>query len=844
MRVKPISVLLIEDNLGYARLIEEMIKDAKGKSFTVEHRESLSKGIKRLTAGGIDVVLLDLLLPESGGLSTFLTVRDRAGNTPVVVLTSVEDEVTATEAVKRGAQDYLFKREITPGLLVRALSYAVLRVETEAKLTESKLKLRAQYMGIPIPTYTWQKRKEGFVLVNYNDAALSATDGKISNYLGRVANEMFDNEKEILRGLYNCYSKKTTVKREMTEGCDLLGEGRCLAVSYTYVPPDLALLHTEDITGRLRTEEVLKESEGRNAALLKVLPDIVFRNSVDGQCLDFHCTDSEYLLMRPEEIVGKRIDEILPEDLSDRFMSSIKGCLKSGEVKAIECRMPTLVKGAKDFEVRMAVSGENEALTILRDITEVKRLGRISRVKSIITEQVTDAVIITDTDLKIIHVNRAAKEMYGYPEEELLGKSLDLLDAERTSEGSRGKMYDRISSGKMWVGERKNLKKDGTAFDCEFKISPLFDNGGETVSYVVVVSEIAYRNKWVEKIIGAAKEWQSTFDSFSDKISIIDRDHCYIKVNMAFAKSHKKHPRDIVGKVCYELEHGLNEPLPDCPHKKVIETKKPVVLQEYDRERGVYTEATISPIFNDNNDVIATVNFTKDITERKLVEQKIKQSLDEKEILLREVHHRVKNNLQIISGLLDMDGIKMVGGKDSFELFNDARSRIHTMALIHSQLYQSERFDKINLVKHTQDLINYISAVHASRHVNIVPVIEDFDVTISVTQAIPLSLILNELFTNAYKHAFDEGEKGTLECTIRESAEGVITVVVKDDGVGLPEGFNINEVDGLGLRLVRNLVREQLMGDIFIESGDGGTRFVIEFNALKEEGKYVQDTGS
>jgi two-component sensor histidine kinase len=190
-----------------------------------------------------------------------------------------------------------------------------------------------------------------------------------------------------------------------------------------------------------------------------------------------------------------------------------------------------------------------------------------------------------------------------------------------------------------------------------------------------------------------------------------------------------------------------------------------------------------------------------------------------------------------------MDGMKM-GGKDSFELFNDARSRIHTMALIHSQLYQSERFDKINLVKHTQDLINYISAVHASRHVDIVPVIEDFDVTVPVTQAIPLSLILNELFTNAYKHAFGEGEKGTLECTIRESAEGLITVVVKDDGAGLPEGFDINEVDGLGLRLVRNLVREQLMGDIFIESSDGGTRFVIKFNAVKEEGKYVQDTGS
>jgi PAS domain S-box-containing protein len=347
----------------------------------------------------------------------------------------------------------------------------------------------------------------------------------------------------------------------------------------------------------------------------------------------------------------------------------------------------------------------------------------------------------------------------------------------------------------------------------------------------------------VEKIIVAAQEWQSTFDSFSDKISIIDKDHCYIKVNMAFAKALGRHPRDIVGKVCCELEQGLESPSPDCPRTEVIRTRKPVVIEEYDEGRGVYVESTISPIFDNGRDVIATVNFTKDITKRKLAEQKIKQSLDEKEVLLREVHHRVKNNLQIISGLLDMDMMRM-GGRDSSELFNDARSRIHSMALIHSQLYQSERFDKINLVKHTQDLINYISVVHAKKNVGINPVIEDFDVTIPVTQAIPLGLILNELFTNAYKHAFMEGDRGTLECTIRESDEGLITVVVGDDGVGMPDGFDIDRAEGLGLRLVRNLVREQLMGEIAVESGGGGTRFVIEFSALKEEGKYVQDTGS
>lgn len=332
------------------------------------------------------------------------------------------------------------------------------------------------------------------------------------------------------------------------------------------------------------------------------------------------------------------------------------------------------------------------------------------------------------------------------------------------------------------------------------------------------------------------------FDSFSDKISIMDKDHRYIKVNMAFADTFNLHPRDIVGKVCYEFVHGLKQPLPNCPHLEAIKTKELVVREDFDPVNGIHTEATISPVFNDDGEVVATVNFTKDITERKIADEKIKQSLSEKEILIREVHHRVKNNLQVISSLLDMDSMRM-GEKESYNLINDARSRVHTMALIHSQLYQSERFDKINLAKHSKDLIEYISVVHSSRETEVDHAIEDFDVTLPVNQAIPLGLVLNELITNIYKHAFKKRQKGILKCEISKSSQGVITVVVKDDGVGLPDDFDFEKVQSLGLRLVRNLVREQLKGEVTI-SHVKGTEFVIKFKAIMEDDEDVQNTGS
>lgn len=217
------------------------------------------------------------------------------------------------------------------------------------------------------------------------------------------------------------------------------------------------------------------------------------------------------------------------------------------------------------------------------------------------------------------------------------------------------------------------------------------------------------------------------------------------------------------------------------------------------------------------------------VSKRKQAEEQIKASLREKEVLLREIHHRVKNNLQIVSSLLEMS-IMQTKSQEAHELLTDSRSRVFTMALIHEQLYQTERFDRIEMENHIRDLMLHLSQVHAQEGRFIESVIEPSDVYLSVDKAVPCALALNELIGNAYKHAFLEKQQGRVEVSLGKSDDNTVCIRVKDDGIGISEQVDLSTVDTIGLRLVRNLVEEQLAGKLTI-GRDGGTEVIMEFSS-------------
>lgn len=206
-------------------------------------------------------------------------------------------------------------------------------------------------------------------------------------------------------------------------------------------------------------------------------------------------------------------------------------------------------------------------------------------------------------------------------------------------------------------------------------------------------------------------------------------------------------------------------------------------------------------------------------------EKKIRASLREKELLLQEIHHRVKNNLQIISSLLSLQAHYVQDPAD-YELFTESRDRIRSMALVHEELYRSGDFGNVNIkeyiTKLTRELLGTIGGGKSIKTEIFVD-----DILFSIDIAIPCGLIINELVTNCLKHAFNETDQGTIEISIQRIENDYI-LTLQDDGSGFPEGLDYKNSDSLGMELVVNLVA-QLKGQIALEQEGRGSKFIISF---------------
>jgi two-component sensor histidine kinase/DNA-binding response OmpR family regulator len=222
----------------------------------------------------------------------------------------------------------------------------------------------------------------------------------------------------------------------------------------------------------------------------------------------------------------------------------------------------------------------------------------------------------------------------------------------------------------------------------------------------------------------------------------------------------------------------------------------------------------------------------RDITERKTYEEKLQASLREKETLMREIHHRVKNNLQIVSSLLNMQAMAATDEK-VIEPLLDSRGRIQTMALIHTLLYQSENLERVDMGVTLRKLVNFQLEIYAKEKKAIATMVSAQWIILPIFQAIPCGLIINELVSNALKHAFKGMSEGKIDVSMRADGDR-ITLGVKDNGVGIPEDVDIYTTGSLGLPLVKSLAEEQLHGKLKLKQ-EGGTGICIEFNKIMEE---------
>ena len=220
------------------------------------------------------------------------------------------------------------------------------------------------------------------------------------------------------------------------------------------------------------------------------------------------------------------------------------------------------------------------------------------------------------------------------------------------------------------------------------------------------------------------------------------------------------------------------------------------------------------------------LGIVRDITERVQTENKIKASLKEKEVLLKEIHHRVKNNLQVMSSLINLQA-RYITDEQALQTLKEIQNRIQSMALIHEKLYQSEDMVRINFREYIQSLTAYLYQTYGVQLVAITLKSNVDDIFLDIDTAVPCGLIVNELVSNSLKHVFTEGMKGEIHIDFHLDTDNQLTLTVSDNGVGFPQDLDFRKTESLGLRLVVMLT-EQLEGTIKLDRSDG-TKFEITF---------------
>lgn len=223
-------------------------------------------------------------------------------------------------------------------------------------------------------------------------------------------------------------------------------------------------------------------------------------------------------------------------------------------------------------------------------------------------------------------------------------------------------------------------------------------------------------------------------------------------------------------------------------------------------------EIGLNPIDTEEGPMV--LSAIVDISDRKQKEESVKAALREKEILLGEIHHRVKNNLQIVDSLLDLQLSKLDDPLVA-SMLRDSQSRIRSMVLIHQTLYQSKDFAQVDFSAFLDSLIPTLVASYGQDSSRISLAVSVRDVQLPLNSAIPCGLIVNELVTNAFKHAFPQGRSGTISIDLSNGDEGWVRLQVADDGIGLPEGLDLEHTTTLGLQLVV-LLTDQLGGTVDI----------------------------
>lgn len=441
-----------------------------------------------------------------------------------------------------------------------------------------------------------------------------------------------------------------------------------------------------------------------------------------------------------------------------------------------------------------------------------------------------DAIYIHDENGKFAEVNKTAEEIFGYTREELIGNDPMMFAA--PGKVNEKKTYEYIKNslnGQRQRFEWWAVRKNGEVFPIEVTLTPGKYFGKNAV--IAIARDISTQHYQQKELRQNEELFRQLFQNAPVGIAMLDSQNEVQMVNRSFEEIFEYNIDEIKGVNIDERIAPVQDL--DIARKLSNSTETFEVTGVRRKKDGNSVDVLIYgvPVKVDGK-TIAIFGIYVDITDQKEAESNLKNSLKEKEVLLAEIHHRVKNNLAVITGLLELQS-HSTENSDVRDALKDSQMRINTMALIHEKLYQNETLSSIDFSRYIRELVDVIDKSHrnSSRPIKIGLDLDEIEFTI--TQAIPCGLMLNEILTNCYKHAFSKDfiKDSSIQISLKLGENDQVTLQVKDNGAGLPDDFDKLGKFSLGLTLIKTLSR-QIDADMSV-NGESGTSYQFIFDLEK-----------
>jgi len=609
-----------------------------------------------------------------------------------------------------------------------------------------------------------------------------------------------------------------------------------------------AVILMRDVTARLKAEEKLKVNEERLSATLRSIGDAVISCDREGRVRSINSVAETLTGWKNDSAIGKPIEEvfqIVSAQSREKAENPVERALKDGIIVGLANHTILVSKDGSEYQIADSCAPIRNAnkeiigcVLVFRDVTrEYEQQSALQESEERFRNlafNVPGVIYLCENDenYSMIFINDQIKDLTGYTREEFLKHEIHLaklihpddLDKVRTSVDRallNRKAYQIEYRMKHQSGDWRWVLENGVG---------IFNDHGVLQHLEGYISDITEKKEAEEVAHKASQQLSFHVNNSPLAVVVSDEDFNVLQWSKSAEDLFGWSEEEVLSMDNSEWNFTHEDDIPGVKKKmrELVDGDEPrnlSVNRNYTKSGELlHCEWYNSAMFDKDGNLISIFSLIHNITDRVQKEEKIKDSLVEKETLLAEIHHRVKNNLAVVSGLMQLQALDAESEELQAKLY-DSVNRIKTMASVHELLYQADDYSRLNFSDTIKKLVENISTTFQSKESIRIDVLSD-EIELNINAAIPASLIVNEVVTNVYKHAFNGVDDRKLSLSLSE-AEGRIGIIIEDNGVGIQEGDQ-NPDSSLGMHLIREL-SGQLKGEYQYENTGSGTRFRLTF---------------